>query len=379
MNILVITSNYPSRRLPNYGAFVYTLLQELGKHHEIIVINPFKVHNLFKKRHNSYGSEKCTVYRPMYLSLGNKRIGFIDLGKISTFLCHRAINKTIRKLPMKVDIVYTHFLYNAKHVLRYVTENALPLVVASGESSYHYWKNISPTMQADLKKKINHIICVSDENKKQLLEKGFHPIALSVIPNAVNYSLFKPLDKNECKIKFNLPKNKFIVGFIGHFIHRKGPNRVIEAIKRIEDPDIHLVCVGSRGQLTPNSFTTELGPLPNHRIPEVLNSFDVFVLPTLSEGHCNVIEEAKACAIPVISSKGTSVETQIDDAVGILVNPLQIDEISNAIARLKCDAALHRNMVENLTSRRGENSISERANKISKLLTEIVIGTQNKQ
>src|SRR5699024_5202363 len=112
------------------------------------------------------------------------------------------------------------------------------------------------------------------------------------------------------------------VGFIGHFIHRKGPNRIIEAIESLHDKDIKFVCVGGKGKLKPNSFTRKMDPVPNYQLPEIYNAFDVFVLPTLNEGHCNVIEEAKACGIPIISSKGTSAEEQIDASTGVLVDPL---------------------------------------------------------
>lgn len=56
-----------------------------------------------------------------------------------------------------------------------------------------------------------------------------------------------------------------------------------------------------------NSFTKEIKPVSNYQLPEICNAFDVFVLPTLHEWHCNVIEEAKACEIPIISSRKTSV------------------------------------------------------------------------
>lgn len=372
LKILVVTSNYPSDALPNYGAFVYTLMQELGTMHDITIISPEKFHNFLKKKKGSYGEEKCKVYRPLYFSLGNKAISAVKLGKISSYLYNRAVNRAIRKLPAKPDLVYTHFLYNAKHVLQYATAHDIPLVVASGESSFNYWNRVPRSVQSQLQQKVSHIICVSAENQQQLIQRGFDQAKLSVIPNAVNYSLFKPLDKSLCKEKLGLPKDKFIVGFIGHFINRKGPNRIIEAITGLNDPDIRLVCVGSRGQLTPNSFTTVFAPIPNHQVPDVLNAFDVFVLPTLSEGHCNVIEEAKACAVPVISSKGTSVETQIDDSIGVLVDPTQIEEIAGAIKKLKTEPRLVKNMVENLISRRGENSIRERANKISQLLHQVV-------
>lgn len=373
MNILVISSNYPSKAFPNHGAFVYNLMQELAKQHDISVIAPTKVHTVLAKKQATYGEEKCTVYRPLFTSLSNKKIAGINFGDLTSNSYKRAVHKAIKKLPYVPDVIYTHFLSNALPVLDYAREHNIPLVVASGESSYASWEKNPESVKKMLKEVVKHIICVSNENRSQLIQLGFDPLKLTVIPNAVNYDLFAPLDHMECLQRLHLDTAKFTVGFIGHFINRKGPNRIIEAIKKIENEDIQLVCVGgTEEQLTSNSFTKVLSPVPNYRLPEIFGTFDLFVLPTLSEGHCNVIEEAKACAVPIISSKGTSVEEQVDSAIGILVDPMDIEEIAAAILKLKNDKQLLESMRNELINRRGENSLSERAIKINHVLNNVI-------
>jgi len=372
MNILVVSSNYPSKAHPSYGAFVYNLMQELATSHRITIISPYKIHYLLKKSSRSYGDEKCEVIRPKYLPLSNRKILGINFGRITANGWQRAVVKSLRQLTNKPDIIYVHFLYNAQAVLQYAKENDIPLVVASGESTYTYWNRMRSSIKFELKDRVKHIICVSQENRQQLLQLGFEKEKINVIPNAVNYSLFRPLDKDACREKLGIDKNKFIVGFIGHFIHRKGPNRIIEAIETLNDKDITLLCVGGKGELMANNFTTEISPMPNSQLPILYNTFDVFVLPTLREGHCNVIEEAKACAIPIVSSKGTSVEEQIDESIGILIDPMNIKEIASAISLIKGNRNLHRRMVDNLIKKRGENSIQQRAGKIEEILFRII-------
>lgn len=369
MDILVISSNYPSLQNPNYGAFVYNLMQEMAKEHRVTVISPFKLHEINKKKHDTYGNEACEVKRPYFLSLSNKKIGFISTGKLSHYLYKKAVQKTLKTIQQKPDIIYCHFLSNAIPVLDYAKKNNIPIVVASGESSYTSFKKTDIKIKEKLIQSINHIICVSSENEKQLIELGFKSERITVIPNAVNYELFKPLNKEKCKEKLDLSLNKFTVGFIGHFIHRKGPNRVIEAIEKLNDKDIHLVCVGSRGELKENNFTTIIPPVPNVQLPEIYNAFDVFVLPTLHEGSCNVIEEAKACCLPIISSKGTSVEEQIvHNQTGILIDPMDVDSIASGIEKIKNDTRFRNILIEHLKDKRGENSLTNRAKKISGIL-----------
>jgi len=348
-------------------------MQEFAKEHNVVVIAPFRVHHVFKSETSSYGEERCQVYRPKYFSLSNKKVGPIDFEEISFSNYKKAVKKAVNQLEQKPDVIYAHFLNNARAISWYAKKNNIPLIVASGESTYDRWKRSSMTdAKDDLIDNVSHVIAVSKESKAQLIQLGFHESKISLIPNAVNYNLFKPLDKLACKEKLGLDQNKFTVGFIGHFIHRKGPNRIIEALKLINNDDIELVCVGGKGHLAASNFTKEIPPLPNFELPILYNAFDVFVLPTLHEGHCNVIEEAKACTVPIVSSMGTSVEEQIDSSIGILVDPMNIQEIADAISKIKSDSTLRHEMMENLSNRRGENSLEERAKKILRVLKDTI-------
>ncbi len=295
-----------------------------------MVIAPTKLHDVVKgKNVKSYGTEACTVLRPKHLSFSNKSIlGFNTIRLTSFFL------------------------------------NNLPIVIASGESSYSHWDLFPASVKEELKNQTKHIFCVSESNKARLMKLGFNEKLMTVVPNAVDYSLFRPMNKAACKQKIGLKEDDFVVGFVGHFIERKGPNRVIQAIKALNDKDIKLVCVGKGGALESNDFTIELPPVPNNQLPELFNAFDVFVLPTLHEGHCNVIEEAKACGIPVVSSKGTSVEKQLSANEGMLINPNDIGEISDAIAKLKGDKELLSFYARNLIENDKGYDIQKRSNKI---------------
>src|SRR5690606_22426311 len=159
MHILVISSNYPSLQTPNYGAFVYNLMQEMAKEHQITVISPFKLHQLWKPKQDTYGNESCQVKRPVFLSLSNKKLGLIDTGRISHYSYKRAIHKELKTLKQKPDVIYTHFIANAIPILDYAWENSLPIVMASGESTYTSSAERSHEMKQKLIENIAHIIC----------------------------------------------------------------------------------------------------------------------------------------------------------------------------------------------------------------------------
>lgn len=373
MEVVVVSNNYPSSSQPNKGAFVYNLVQELSEQEcEVKVICPIKLHDylkqvfLFKKK-KSYGFERCKVYRPLYISLGNKRIFGLNFEKIS-FLSMKLCVLLCFYLKVKTcDVLYAHFLINAMTVLSVCKNKKIPLVIASGESKYLSVKLWNKSKLSELICSTQHFIAVSDYNKKELLRFGASDEKITIVPNAVNYEVFNVKDKMMCREKYSLGNEKFIVGFIGHFINRKGPNRLIEAVSRLNDSNIEVVCIGN-GEIDKREFVTIFPPMANSELPYIINTFDIFVLPTLAEGHCNVIEEVKSCAVPIISSRETSVEKQLDYKTGILIDPLNIDEISKNIKLLKDKFELRKMYRDNLLMKRGEWSMKDRAAKIKQII-----------
>src|SRR5690606_37059135 len=209
MKIVVIANTYPSLQKPNFGAFVYNFLQEFAKQeNEVIVISPIKFLDIFKKKQSTYGKERCKVYRPLYFSFSNKKILGISTKKITSYFYRNAVCKVFNKLE-KPDVIYAHFFSNAIPVLD-CAKYKVPVIVASGESTYDFWEEESRQTQTKLKETINQIICVSDKNKQNLIKLGFEESKIDVIPNAVDYSLFKPLDKDQCKKKLGISKDKFV-------------------------------------------------------------------------------------------------------------------------------------------------------------------------
>lgn len=91
------------------------------------------------------------------------------------------------------------------------------------------------------------------------------------------------------------------------------------------------------------SFT---GHQPPERIPEILASFDVFVLPTTDrEGLGQVVLEAMAMARPVVATDvGGPCEVVVDGVTGYLVPPSDADRMAAAILRLLRDADLRSRM-----------------------------------
>jgi len=148
--------------------------------------------------------------------------------------------------------------------------------------------------------------------------------------------------------RLNLPENYLL--YLGNFKPHKNVESLVQAFSRIARrfPDHKLVLAGpldahglqiqdlvSRRGLRDSVVFTDTIKEENH--PEALLSMaDLFIFPTLYEGFGLPPLEAMACGTPVITSNVTAVPEVVGDA-GVMVNPLDVDELTRAIEDLLRD------------------------------------------
>lgn len=365
MKILVISNNYPSEAIPSRGVFVYNLIQQFAKlGHDVTVIAPVGVVSKMRlKQKRSYGEELCKVYRPQFISASNKKIFGFNTYRIAEWSQVMGVRRTIHRYAVEFDVVYAHFLTNAFIASEATRSYGKPVFAAIGESDLEvpraqfrkgYFKNMIES--------INGYVAVSPLLKDKLVSFGVLKDKVIVKPNAVDFDVFYQRDKIRMRKKHNLPLDKKLVIFVGRFIDHKGPLRALEAARKVED--VRLIFVGAGDQVLNDSKIVFSDKIPFEVVPELLSAADVFVLPTQKEGSCNAIIEAMACGLPIISSKIAEVELQCDPSYAILVDPLDISAIRNAIEKVVMDAEKAKKMSENALAKSKRFNIKERANDI---------------
>ncbi len=77
---------------------------------------------------------------------------------------------------------------------------------------------------------------------------------------------------------------------------------------------------------------------------EYMESLDVFVMPSFSEGTPNSIVEAMACGKPIIASAVGGIPDMIDEDSGILVAPGDVGVLTEAMLKLARDPELRKRM-----------------------------------
>jgi glycosyltransferase involved in cell wall biosynthesis len=124
-------------------------------------------------------------------------------------------------------------------------------------------------------------------------------------------------DKNE--------SGRLRVLFAGALTQRKGLADLFEAMKMVHSTEIELVVMGSR--LRPLSWYRDQfagfvyePPRPHAGFLRLMQSCDVFVLPSIVEGRALVQQEAAACGLPLIATRNAGGDDLIiEGQTGFLV------------------------------------------------------------
>lgn len=141
--------------------------------------------------------------------------------------------------------------------------------------------------------------------------------------------------------------------YIGNRRKHKNLPRILEAFAKAKlDTGIKLVLSGEPDRETlklAETFritqrVTFAGFIADEMLPDYYRGAQILLLPSLEEGFGLPILEAMACGVPVITSNCSSMPEVAGDAA-LLVDPLQIEEISNAIERIIYDSRLKNNLV----------------------------------
>ncbi len=169
--------------------------------------------------------------------------------------------------------------------------------------------------------------------------------------------------KSQLRSQLGLDGKQVIIS-VGRLVHRKGQDRLIEAIAllRTEFPEAHLLLVGegphrdhleaiARRKDVLNAVTF-VGRVQLEQLPLYLSIAEIFAMPSRDrlaglevEGLGIVYLEASGCGLPVIVGRsGGAPDAVIDGETGILVDGKDVDSIVNACAQLLRDPARARAM-----------------------------------
>jgi glycosyltransferase involved in cell wall biosynthesis len=198
------------------------------------------------------------------------------------------------------------------------------------------------------------VICVSDDLAQRVRALGVPQERSSLIFNGIDERAFRrrsPAVDSPLRQRYAVPANRLVVGSLGRLSPEKGYEILIDvaAVLRSRGLDFELWIAGEgelRSRLERRIQLRGLGDrvklLGFWADPaELYQALDLFVLSSLREGFPNVLLEALASEVPVVSTVAGGVSRLVDDGrTGLLCPVGDVAALAAALERALVDPPL---------------------------------------
>jgi glycosyltransferase involved in cell wall biosynthesis len=202
----------------------------------------------------------------------------------------------------------------------------------------------------------DHVVTVSRYVGDYLISEGVPAEMVSAIPTGVDFSRYQKISTGgTLRSELGLPPETLLVGTVAILRRKKGHLELLEAIPKVlaRHPDVHFVFAGDgpmQSQIVEHIHQAGLESRVHllglrRDVINVLQSIDLFVLPTHQEALGTAFIEAAAMGLPAIGTNVDGVpEVILDGESGLLVPALDCDLLTKSIIALLDDAELRARM-----------------------------------
>lgn len=201
-------------------------------------------------------------------------------------------------------------------------------------------------------------ICVSQSVADFSIKQGkLSKSKVVIIPNGVEFELFDSAEALDLNL-WGIPADAKVILSVGRLDPQKAPADLLTAFIRIADqvPNYHLLFVGDGNMKVELQQQSEQHSLADRvhfagwqsQIPQLMKAADCLVLSSLWEGMPNVVLEAMASGLPVISTNVDGVSELIENGrQGVLVAPGDVAAIQQALLDFSVNSSKFHKMAEN--------------------------------
>lgn len=291
MRVLIISNMYPSIEKPYAGIFIKNQYEEL----QTLLHTDEEIEIFYMKRR----------FTSAWGSLLKYFFAFI---------------RFIPYLFRKYEVVHLHFFYPLIYLVwcyKLIHPRAKVVVTFHGKDITKLVTKSNQTRLRNIAKIVDFTIPVGRTIAEMVHDKLKLDIGM-IQPVGVNNNVFY---REEGSTK------EFDFIWIGSFIHRKGIDLVIEAIRTIPNPEISYCFCGS------GEYLTEIEKLKKtHRVSirqnqtqdqlrKLLNASRFFLLMSRNEGFPTATIEAMYCGLPVLTSDIPQFREQVEEGINGFTTP----------------------------------------------------------
>jgi glycosyltransferase involved in cell wall biosynthesis len=190
------------------------------------------------------------------------------------------------------------------------------------------------------------VVAVSEQTARDARVQRDYPAGhLEVIPNGIDLGAYAPDAEQRAAVRqeLGISADAFVIGTVGRMTQVKNQALLVRAAAPLLADGVHLVLIGDGPEHAAVAQLAAACPRPDrvHLLGQrldtarLMSAFDVFALPSQSEGLPMVVPEAMATALPVLSTAVGGVPEVIEQgATGFLVPPGNASAMRAQLAEL---------------------------------------------
>ena len=187
------------------------------------------------------------------------------------------------------------------------------------------------------------VSCVSESLSRHIVATYGRTKNTTVITNAVDSSVFRPMDKRECLDKLGLPQDVKIIGSAGDISNYRGADMMYRAMleKSAISGTVQLAVAGYRTpdtKIPNNENVHDLGMLPFADVPVFLNSLDLAIVYNRRSSfgdYCfpQKFYEMLACHVPIVAANVGEMSLLLAGDQHLLYEDGDLESLASAIQR----------------------------------------------
>ncbi len=357
MKLLLITSTYPTPRMPSQGVFNKQLVAALNSSHSVRVIAPIPWTSVRpwaaeESQANSESTDMSVVHPTFYYPPQLMRWTY-------GWWYWKSIQQSFQKMTVdfRPDVILGYWAHpDSDAALRAARTLKVPTVVMIGGSDVRILARSGKrriAIQAVLQN-ANRVVAFSQDLAKHVSDLRVPSHRIDVVYRGVDRSLFKPCDRGEARRNVDVDSSSLIVVWVGRMVEVKNPAMAIRAAVKWQQQfgdQFRLIMIGE-GQLKPGleqladqlgirKCCSFLGALPHAQIANWFQAANLTILTSHSEGVPNVLLESIACGTPFVATDVGGVREIADPQADTLIAADDVSALQDAVIEKLNDRTQH--------------------------------------
>ena len=358
LNILFISSWYPSRVLPSNGDFIQRHAEAVSLKHHVTAIHVITDENCTKKieivQNNINNVTTLIAYLKPHSNPFLKLYYFIKAYQKLTLLAGN------------IDVIHVNKFYPVGLFAYYLNKTKkIPYIISEHHHLYYYPFNkkigfLEKLISKIIIKNAKYVCPVSTDLGNSMQKIGLKG-NYKAVPNVINTNLFKP--------KKNSINKYFTLLHVSNMAKVKNSEGILNVAKKLPKyiTDFKFIFIGGNPEITKkykNTTVEFIDEISQNKLVDFYNQADVLVLFSNIETFSCVIYEAFSCGTPVISTNVGGIPEYFPKDYGILINPNDEDQLLRAIIKIynskKENASkMHQYVADNFSKQQIENQFSK--------------------